>query len=109
MLFDTMKPSFIVLLFVFGTLSVVFLLLSVKQAVQIANRSYQKAKAAVLFSLSMMTMLLFIRITAPTKDIVNAIDFLICLAIGLWSLCLVVLLFEIYTRKAENKQKRLYL
>lgn len=67
MIFDTMKPAFILQLAVFGTLCIFFMLAGVRAAVQSNGQFASKLKAAAFLSLTVVFAAAFIGTTAPSQ------------------------------------------
>lgn len=71
MIFDKMKPEFIILLLLFGVLCILFLLSSIRTGFHSNGQMSAKFKAIACFSTSIVFTLFFIKTTAPTKAINN--------------------------------------
>lgn len=88
MIYNIMKPEFIVLLFLFGSLCVAFLLLSIRIGFYSSGQLAYILKAVSYLSLSLLCAMLFIKTTAPTQailDYLNVIFYLgIVISLSLW-------------------------
>lgn len=102
MIFDTMKPAFIWLLLIFGSLCITFLLSSVRAGFHSNRQISSNLKAAGYLLLAIVFAAAFIRTTAPSKPYS---DFL---GIFLWSACAVSTVVWAVTAAAYMRTKKAY-
>jgi signal transduction histidine kinase len=99
-----MKPEFALLLIFYGTLSLVFLLFSAKWFMNSNGNLLTYLKASTSFFAFSVSILAFIQVTAPTKSIYNALDFMKG-TFALITSVFIILTMVFYMKYKQNHKK----